>query len=971
MISIGRLGSGAQSADYYLSRASGCEADYYTGADNRRGVWLGNGARALGLTGELDQTGEAALRAMLAGRHPDGRQLLSPVLRLHPAARLQGAPLVAAIQAAAVVRGVEVPALLGDARMTTAYHGLARRCGGHSDGPRTTVAAVRAGELAAAAALDPYLVYRGADGSDAYAAALEHAAQRVDARRAGIDVTVSAPKSVSVLYGLAGPAIAADVRAAHAAAVAEALSYLEAHAAGALRGHHGDGQSAKRISTDGLTVAAFEHGISRAGDPQLHTHLVIPNLVHGSDRQWSATDTRALYRHAKTASSIYHAVLRGELTERLGVGWTTPRRGRAEIIGMPGALLRLFSTRRREIEAELARLGRSDPAAAQHACLTTRRTKARVAEASLRERWAARARESGHVPDRVLSGIIGRSRVPRQPDLDALGAEVLGPVGVTRHATTFDRRDLLQALCQTLPTGLPIDHQRLETLADRLLATREIVPLLARGDDGQRQYSTAELLATERQALLLAKFLRSQPGAPMDPVVVADATAGQWLSTDQTTLVRQLGSSTGIELIVGAAGTGKTAALAIAHRAWQAAGVAVQGVALAAITARRLEDATGIASSSLARVLADADELDPATARPTGLRAGGVIVVDEAGMVDTRRLCRLLRHAVTSGTQVVLVGDPQQLPEIEAGGLFAGLVAGGTALHLAGNRRQQDSWERDALADLRSGHVEAALDSYAAHGRIHAGGDASAVRAELIDDYLRARDDASSPYGVTILAATRTDVALLNALVRAALTRRGQLGSTALNIHLDIAAAGDPLDVRTGDLVIVGRNDNQLRLFNGTRGVVTDIHPGSRSLTLHTEDDRTVTLSAAWAASHDLRHAFAMTLHKAQGLTVDHALLYGSQALTREAGYVGLSRGRRENHVYTISGEASGRTGEYVFDAVHPVGDEAELTAALVRRLRTSRAHRLASRNQPQTGTWRSAAGVHEPRPARSEGISR
>ena len=283
------------------------------------------------------------------------------------------------------------------------------------------------------------------------------------------------------------------------------------------------------------------------------------------------------------------------------------------------------------------------------------------------------------------------------------------------------------------------------------------------------------------------------------------------------------------------------------------------------------------------------------------------------------------------------------------GGLFASLATGEAALHLTGNLRQQDSWEREALARLRSGQVAAALDAYAAHGRIHTGDDASAVRAELIDDYLRARDDASTPYGVAILAATRTDVALLNALVRAGLTRRGQLGSTALHITLDIATADDPLNVRTGDRVIVGRNDNQLGLFNGTRRVVTDIHLGSRSLTLHTEDDRTITLTAAWAASHDVRHAYAMTLHKAPRGSRSTTLLYGSETLTREAGYVRLSRGRRENHVYTISGEASGRSGECVFDALHPLGDESELTTALMRRVRTSRAHRLASRDQPRT----------------------
>ena len=350
---------------------------------------------------------------------------------------------------------------------------------------------------------------------------MKHAGERIDARRAGVDVTVSAPKSVSFVFGLAGPHVADQVRAAHAAAVEEAWSYLQAQASEALRGHHGDGQSAARIGTDGPIVAAFDHFTSRAGDPQLHTHLVIPNLVHGADGKWSAMDTRALYRHAATASEIYHAVLRGQLTRRLGVAWTTPARGRPEIAGIPRSLLRLFSTRRRQIEAELDRAGQTGPAAAQRACLTTRPAKTHVREESLRDRWADQTREAGHDPQRLVYGLLGRQRPPAAPDIAALQTELLGPAGVTRHATTFDRGDLLQALCQTMPAGLPVDHRHLEHLADRVLAARDTVPLLTRDEDGQRRYSTAELLATERRALALAGHLRRQPGAPMDPAVVA------------------------------------------------------------------------------------------------------------------------------------------------------------------------------------------------------------------------------------------------------------------------------------------------------------------------------------------------------------------------------------------------------------------------------------------------------------------
>jgi len=173
----------------------------------------------------------------------------------------------------------------------------------------------------------------------------------------GVDVTISAPKSVSVLFGLGDRKVAAAVRAAHQVAVGEALGYLESVAGHGLRGHQGDGQRAAHIGTDGWIVAGFEHHTSRAGDPQLHTHLVVPNLLHGADGKWSAVDAKQIYRHALTGSYIYHASLRGQLTARLGVAWTTPTKGVAEVDGIPADLLGTFSTRRRQIVAAMTAAG--------------------------------------------------------------------------------------------------------------------------------------------------------------------------------------------------------------------------------------------------------------------------------------------------------------------------------------------------------------------------------------------------------------------------------------------------------------------------------------------------------------------------------------------------------------------------------------------------------------------------------------
>jgi conjugative relaxase-like TrwC/TraI family protein len=158
---------------------------------------------------------------------------------------------------------------------------------------------------------------------------------RADVRRAGFDVTFSAPKSVSTLMALADPAVVEQVLAAHRHAAAEALALLKNLSARASRGHQGDGQLAPRIGTDGFVAAAFTHTTSRALDPQLHTHVVIANLARGADGRWSALDSRTLHREATTASYLYQHRLRAELTKRLGVAWTGIGRGVAEVDGIP------------------------------------------------------------------------------------------------------------------------------------------------------------------------------------------------------------------------------------------------------------------------------------------------------------------------------------------------------------------------------------------------------------------------------------------------------------------------------------------------------------------------------------------------------------------------------------------------------------------------------------------------------------
>jgi hypothetical protein len=305
MLSIGLVTSASAAARYFLGDAPGCQAGYYLRPDDHVGRWIGGGAIALGLSGGIDARGEDAFRLLLDGRAPRGDRLVEPVMRSDPRSLLPASPLVKAVRSAAAAMGVPVPYLLDDRRLADQFAALARRAAGR--GVRVDVAERIAGRTGR----DLHAIYGrpGRNSSRLVERARRYLGKQVDTRRAAYDLTFSAPKSVSLLAAFGDPAVAAHVHASHTAAVAAALGWLERATATAARGHHGDGQRAARVATSGFVAAAFDHGTSRAGDPQVHTHVVVANLLQGVDGRWSAVDSRALYRQSKTAGYLYQAAL--------------------------------------------------------------------------------------------------------------------------------------------------------------------------------------------------------------------------------------------------------------------------------------------------------------------------------------------------------------------------------------------------------------------------------------------------------------------------------------------------------------------------------------------------------------------------------------------------------------------------------------------------------------------------------------
>ncbi len=720
----------------------------------------------------------------------------------------------------------------------------------------------------------------------------------------GWDLCFSAPKSVSVLYALGGSEVAGEVIEAHRAAVIAGLEYLERHATVTRRRIDGE---IEVVRAEGLVTAAFRHRTSRAGDPQIHTHCLAANAVERIEGGWGALHSPPLYQHARTAGFVYQAVLRGELTTRLAVEWGEVTNGHAEIDGIDGRLLRQFSKRRAEIEAVMTARGEDSPSAAQTATLASRRAKDHdVDPETLAERWAAEAAVLDSDVAAVSVALGRRAPVVRPAHLDAVADELTGPHGLTSEQAAFDRRDVVRGWCEGLPPGVPLDLATIEELVEGLLEDRRVVPVvdehgglvasqLVHRPDGsvtssvsvRRRWSTVEMLAIERRLLDRATHSERVGVGTIDAGVVDSVTAGAGLTGEQAAMVRELCTvGNGIDVVVGRAGTGKTYALAAAAQAWRLDGHQPMGIAIAARAAAELETGAGLPSSTIAQFLIDCDS-------GTILNPRSVVVVDEAGMVDTRRLARVAAHVHAAGAKLVLVGDHHQLPAVEAGGAFAALVNRLQPVELHENRRQSDAWERAALDELREGRggvggMLQVIDRYDGHGRLHVGATPAEVRSAMVDDWHRARLEGREPI---MLALRRRDVADLNGRARALLLADG-------TVDRDGMAAG-ARTFATGDRVVCLHNDRRIGVHNALFATVSAATSDRLVLTSEA-DGRRIDVPIGYAVDGHLDHAWATTVHKAQGATYDQALLLGDDRLYRQAGYTGLSRGRT-NDIYLVT----------------------------------------------------------------------
>ncbi|MGH3133327.1 MAG: ATP-dependent DNA helicase, partial [Gaiellaceae bacterium] len=427
------------------------------------------------------------------------------------------------------------------------------------------------------------------------------------------------------------------------------------------------------------------------------------------------------------------------------------------------------------------------------------------------------------------------------------------------------------------------------------------------------RFTTRELLAIERDALELALTGMDVDAPRPDKTMLARLImeSGRELTGDQGMLVHEASRRPDRVLcIAGAAGSGKTTALRVLAEAYRESETLVLGAAPSGRAADELRSATGVPSSTLHRLLLDAH-------RAGGLPRGCVLLVDEAGMAETRVLAPVLELIERAEGRAILVGDTHQLQPVGAGGLFPALCERLGAIDLAGNRRQRDLSERRALALLREGEPEAYLAHAAQHGRLHLEREPTQAKRRLLEDWWQvAQHDLACS---VMLAYRREDVCELNEAARTVLTCADRLGPDA------IEAGGR--EFRVGDHVLCRRNDLSLGVRNGTRGAIVELGPSA--LTLRTDRGLLRSLPLRYAEA-DLDHAYALTGHAAQGATLERAfVLLPDRGALREWGYVACSRARDETHLYLAGRDALER--ETTLREPNPIAPPERVARALQR----------------------------------------
>lgn len=716
---------------------------------------------------------------------------------------------------------------------------------------------------------------------------------------AGYDLTLSAPKSVSIIYALAEPAFRKRIEAAQQHAAEATIRLLDGHAAFGRRGKNG--LQLERVS---LAAASFQHGEARPvehedgktfADPNLHTHNVILNVAARADGTVGALDGRFLFNWKMAAGATYHAALAAELQATLGFSiGEIGKNGTFEIVGVPLEMREYFSARRREIEDAISKEGSTTaaaPALAAAIALSSRSSKTTTPTVDRFDLWRQEAARFGIEPQRFVASLRRDGQMLDPAERDRLIAERMAalPQQLTENESVFEKRHLYASVAAGL-VGTGAGGERIEAEVAALVAHQAIIEL-GRDDLDQPLYSTPEMVRIERGLVTLTQRLSRRDHLAPDPKLVAALCKTQGLSAEQTGAALAATDRKSIAIAEGAPGSGKTTMLKPIVEAYQHAGMRVIGSATAWRIANQLRDDLGIESKATDSWIAS-------------VRAGGqfldrnsVLVVDESGLLSSRQMHAVLTEVAQAGAKVILVGDRGQLQAIGAGPGLQIVASVVEASRVDTIVRQREAWSRKAVMDMAKGRIAQALDAFAERGLITTcDGNRAAVRA-LVDAWQRAQNETPG-ISTLLIAKSNAQVRAINDEVRTRLQIEGQICGREIELSA-VTASGhtQPLRLAAGDSIRFLARQDALGVVNGTVATIDKIQ-GSKSnpRVAARIGNRKVSFKVSDIADEvgraRLTHAYASTIYGVQGLTTDQAFVLISPTMNRHDLVVASSRGR-------------------------------------------------------------------------------
>lgn len=528
-----------------------------------------------------------------------------------------------------------------------------------------------------------------------------------------------------------------------------------------------------------------------------------------------------------------------------------------------------------------------------------------------------------------------------------LANELLGPGGPLAKRKAFTRADVIRLAA---PALYGYAAEELDHLVAGVVQHREAIPLVGQPGARGRAWAAASVLATEQAIEGVAeRLIARENAARVRPILAAAATTqkeaalGRSLTDSQRHAIAHVfASGRGLDLIVGVAGSGKTATLDALRAGYQSQGYRVLGTAISGQAARTLHDEADVDSRTIASLVWRLEHhhltLDDRT----------VLMVDEAGMADDQAMLKLLAAVDVAGAKAIVIGDHHQLDAVEAGGGLEALInRHGPAVHvLAENIRQRNPAERAALDQLRNGKVADAVDWYRDHDRLRT----APTRDDALDAAIDAwEDDLRAGHETVLLAWCRRDVAALNERAR-----RRRIAAGVITGREIEAPGGKRYAV--GDAVVTLAPSGDGRFANSERGAVTGV--GADELTVRFVDGRHESLTGDQLGGDRLDHAYAVTVHRMQGATVDRSHVFADGG-GRELAYVAMSRARETAHVYVAADDldqavedlraewAVDRRQRWVLDVDQPAVDGTVRRPSLARRTEsTIRSARLRAERE-------------------------